>query len=628
MTFRQFAFNNVFRNKRLYAAYFLSSLFTVMVFFTFANFAFHPTLAGDNINSNVTLGMLVAGGIIYVFSFFFILYSMSSFLNSRKHEFGVLIIQGMSNGQIRRMVFLENMLIGFFATVIGMGLGLIFSKVILLIAENLLVIEGRLQFYFPTLALVITFISFILLFFVISIFVTVVLRTKKLVTLLKGSDIAKAEPKANIWIALLAVLLLGSAYAIAVLVQGVQVAMAMIPVIILVVLGTYLLFSQLSVFLIRKMKSNQRLFWKRTNMLLFSDLAYRMKDNARAFFIVAIVSTVAFSAIGALVGFQSLLTSGVKSANPISFQYFVNDDTEEKDLAYVDTTLSDYDIDYERAEVDIAYYQQDDWDGMMAIITPETYNKFAKLIGKEQIELGPNEVTTVEKSSSNIDYVSESANKLTIELQDGTEIKPSDFKETVAEPDVLPIVYNYVIAGEDVISQLGEPENVEQHVAWQDKDADEEALIAVGEHFEEEEIYEVFAVDYSVYSITKVWSPILFVGLFIGIVFFVSAGSFLYFRLYADLDDDKAKFSAISKIGLTTKEMSKIVSKQVAILFFTPIMVALVHGAVALTALSHMLGRNLLYESTLVLGAFLIIQVIYFFVVRYFYIKQLKTVVK
>src|SRR5699024_8394079 len=171
---------------------------------------------------------------------------------------------------------------------------------------------------------------------------------------------------------------------------------------------------------------------------------------------------------------------GIKSTNPISFQYFVNDETEEEDLAYVDTTLSDYGIDYEKAEVEIAYYQHDDWDRMMAIVTPKTYNKFAKLIGKEQIELKPNEVTTVEKSSSNIDYVSESENKLTIELQDGTAVKPSDFKKYVAEPDVLPIVYNYVIAGEDVISQLGEPENVEQHVAWQDKDADEEALISAG----------------------------------------------------------------------------------------------------------------------------------------------------
>src|SRR5690625_1040086 len=108
MTFRQFAFNNVARNKRLYAAYFLSSLFTVMVFFTFANFAFHPTLTGGDMNEKVVLGLGVAGGIIYLFSFFFIMYSMSSFLQSRKREFGLLMIQGMSTRQIRFMVFLDN----------------------------------------------------------------------------------------------------------------------------------------------------------------------------------------------------------------------------------------------------------------------------------------------------------------------------------------------------------------------------------------------------------------------------------------------------------------------------------------------------------------------------------------
>src|SRR5699024_847062 len=149
MTFRQFALNNVFRNKRLYVAYFLSSLVTVMVFFTFAIFSFHPSLTGDDMHSNVLHGLSVAGGIIYVFSFFFILYFMSAFLQSRKREFGILIIQGMSNVQVRWMVFLENMLIGFFATIFGMLFGLIFSKGILLIAENVLVIDEQLTFYFP-----------------------------------------------------------------------------------------------------------------------------------------------------------------------------------------------------------------------------------------------------------------------------------------------------------------------------------------------------------------------------------------------------------------------------------------------------------------------------------------------
>lgn len=119
----------------------------------------------------------------------------------------------------------------------------------------------------------------------------------------------------------------------------------------------------------------------------------------------------------------------------------------------------------------------------------------------------------------------------------------------------------------------------------------------------------------------------MFVGLFIGIVFFVSAGSFLYFRLYTDLDDDKEKFLAISKIGLSVKEMNKIISKQMMLLFFAPIIVATIHGAVALTALSNMFGYNLFFESALVLGTFFIIQVIYFLIVRYFYTKQVKLAV-
>src|SRR5690625_7592166 len=82
------------------------------------------------------------------------------------------------------------------------------------------------------------------------------------------------------------------------MVKGVYVVAALLPVAALVTLGTYLLFTQLSVFVIRKLKSRENLFWRQTNMLLFSDLSYRMKDNARSFFMVAIISTVAFSAIG------------------------------------------------------------------------------------------------------------------------------------------------------------------------------------------------------------------------------------------------------------------------------------------------------------------------------------------
>src|SRR5690554_2650715 len=287
MIFRQFAFNNVLRNKRLYIAYFLSSLFTVMVFFTFAIFAFHPAFSGGTIHESALFGMAVAGGIIYIFSFFFVLYSMSSFLQSRKKEFGLLILLGAADRQIRRMVFMENILIGFFATIGGILTGIVFSKGILLIAENILIIESALPFYFPTYAILVTFFSFMLLFLCISFFVSFILRTRKLIDLIKGDKKSKGEPKASIILSILAAILLTAGYITALIVEGLKVLVVMIPVIVVVVIGTYLLFTQLSVYIIRSLKKNTSIFWKKTNMVLLSDLSFRMKDNARTFFIVA-----------------------------------------------------------------------------------------------------------------------------------------------------------------------------------------------------------------------------------------------------------------------------------------------------------------------------------------------------
>lgn len=622
MTFRKFALNNVLRNKRIYAAYFLSSLFTVMVFFTFANFAFHPALTGDEINNKVTLGMLVAGGIIYIFSFFFILYSMSSFLQSRKREFGVLIVQGMSNGQIRRMVFLENMFIGFFATVFGIGIGLLFSKVILLIAENVLVMEESLNFYFPIWALLLTFVSFILLFFFISVFVTIVLRTKRLVLLIKGDKIAKGEPKASILLTLLALLLIGVGYYFALTTEGSEVFIALVPVVLLVITGSYFLFTQLSVFLINRLKSRKRLFWKKTNMLLLSDLSHRMKDNARSFFMVAVISTVAFSAIGTLVGLNSYLTEGIRSVNPFSFDYFMTDDRDE--LEQINETFKKYNLKTKGANIELTRFEQD---GQSVVITtPKQYNTYAELIGEAKIELHGDQFTIVEKSTKNMMPSEIDLFNKPLVLSDGTEIPIENQNLGIAKADVLPPIDEYYIVSEELFSKLGEPTEVNKYFAWQVISGKKEDIIEAGRELTAE-FLGFMAIDFLIHDIQSFWSPIMLVGLFIGIVFFVSAGSFLYFRLYTDLDEDKEKFTAISKIGLTLQEMKKVIGRQITILFFLPIGLALIHGAVALTALSNMFDYNLVLESTIVLGSFLLIQIIYYFLVRFLYTRQVKRAV-
>jgi len=629
MTFRQFAMNNVLRNKRIYAAYFLASIFSVMVFFTFSIFASHPELTGDNMVSCVSFGMNVAAGIIYVFSFFFVLYSMSSFLQSRKKEFGLLMMQGMSMKQIRSMVFLENMFIGFLATIGGIGLGLVFAKAILLLAENILIIEYELPFYIPTQSILLTLGCFMVLFFLISLFVSYVLRSGKLIDLIKGDQKSKGEPKANLLLTFLAIILLGAGYTVALFVNGFMVIIAMVPVMLMVIIGTYLLFTQLSVFIIRWLKKKEKFFWYKTNMILLSDLSFRMKDNARTFFLVAIVSTVAFSAIGSLYGLHSFITSSVQQINPTSISYMDEDGNEKADVSFIDETLQEDNIETDKEQIILSYYEVSN-ESQVLIAKESDYNRFAKLSNEETVKVDDGAPALIDPEiiflrAVNSDGQRKSLlNESVVELKDSTTLEPVQ----VTMSNVLYSEDVYYVVSDHDFEQLPTPVEEESYYAWQATSGND-IPIETAEKLDNKLSTAGMRVGvYEKYSINIVYGPIMFVSLFIGIVFFVSSGSFLYFRLYSDLDEDKRKFQAITKMGLTEKELKKVLNRQIMILFFAPIVVALIHGAVALTALSHLFVYSLFKESVMVLGIFLAIQVVYFFVVRFYYIRQIKTALR
>lgn len=623
MTFRQFAVNNVLRNKRIYAAYFLASIFSVMVFFTFSIFAFHPRLTG---NTFVTLGMNVSAGIIFVFSFFFILYSMSSFLHSRKKEFGLLITQGMSMKQIRSMTFLENMFIGLFATIGGIGLGLVFAKAILLIAENIFIMDTELPFYLPTQAIVLAFSSFMILFFLISLFVSRILRSHKLIDLIKADKKSKGEPKASVFLTIIAVILLGVGYTTAVLAIGRQVLLVMLPTVLVVIIGTYLLFTQLNVFVIRRLKRKEKFFWHKTNMIVLSDLSFRMKDNARTFFLVAIISTVAFSAIGTLYGFQTFLTDAIEQVNPNSLTYRDNNTgKEEANILLIDKTLKEANVKTNKKEIKLHYYTLSD-EAKVLIAKESDYNQLADLSNRERIVVkdgapvlaDPQMMFHAQKDEA--DRLSNAVK----ELKEGSVLEPVKLTDS----NLLLTRSQYYIVSDSDFDSLPAPAEEENYYVWQET-GDKNIPLKTAKNLDEELNKAGLNISsYNTYMSNKAYGLFLFVGFFIGIVFFVAAGGFLYFRLYSDLDDDIQKFQAITKIGLTEKELKKVLNRQIMILFFAPIVVALIHGAVALTALANLFYYNLLKESAIILSVFLAIQIIYFFVVRFYYIRQIKTALR
>ncbi|OJG70754.1 ABC transporter permease [Enterococcus quebecensis] len=581
-------------------AYFLSTLFSVMVFFTFTVFAFHPALS-SGLNKNAQMGMLAAAIIIYGFAFFFVLYSMDVFIQSRKKEFGLLMIQGMSPKQLKKMVFIENLVIGFFATVIGSLAGIGFSQVILWLSNKLM--HLTFGFYFPTQALMLTVLSFAVLFLAISFFIQFRLPKLSLQELLKAGDLGKGTIKSSHVKTVLAVFLIGVGYGIALFVQGMLVPVVMIPVIFLVVVGTRFLFNQLSVSVIEGVKKKESIFWKKTNMVVFSDLAFRMKDNARSFFLVSIISTVAFAAIGTLYGFQHMILNGI---NQVPYEFQISGAVEETAPIQEKFTqlLADKGIQVDEGEL-ITYTNAD----QVNFIKESEYNRLAKIVNKATIKTNGQAVQLV---STNTMGVEEPAIN-EVKLSDGSVV-------TIDKKEKTDVVSAY--GATVLVPDKTDLKNMESTamIVWQPKNTSYDELVSIGKF--EEKNRPFMAKSYSKQSITDYYAPILFVGIFIGIVFFVSAGSFLYFRLYSDMDVDVEKFKMIYKMGLTKKELKKMIYQQVGILFFTPIIVSVIHGAVALTAMYHMFNQGMQVAGWQVLGVFILIQLVYYLIARVFYFKK------
>ncbi|MBO0440901.1 ABC transporter permease [Candidatus Enterococcus ikei] len=606
MNFSQFVIRNTLRNKHLYMAYFLSTLFSVMVFFTFTVFAFHPALA-NGLNQKAQIGMLAAAIIIYGFAFFFVLYSMDVFIQSRKKEFGLLMIQGMSPKQLKKMVFIENLVIGFFATIIGAIAGIGFSQVILWLSNKLM--HVKFGFYFPIQALGLTIISFAILFLAISFFIRYRLPKLSLQELLKAGELGKGTLKSSRLKTVLAVVLIGLGYAVALLVKGMLVPMVMIPVILLVVTGTRFLFNQLSVSIIERLKKKQSIFWKKTNMVVFSDLAFRMKDNARSFFLVSIISTVAFAAIGTLYGFQNMILNAM---NQVPYEFQITGTADETAQIKQDFTklLADKGIEVDEGE--LTTYTDTN---QVSFVKESQFNHLAELAKQPTIQTQGQAVQLL--SNNNIGMKETIIHE--VKLPDGATLSVNK----AAKTGVVSAYGTIILVPDD--TQLQNSESTTTTV-WQPKNVGYDELVSIGKT--QEKNMSFMARTFSKQTITDEFAPFLFVGIFIGIVFFVSAGSFLYFRLYSDMDVDVEKFKMIYKMGLAKKELKKMIYQQVGILFFTPIIVSVIHGAVALTAMYHMFDQGMQMAGWQVLGMFILIQIAYYLIARVFYFKKVYRLVQ
>ncbi|AFU17868.1 ABC transporter permease protein (plasmid) [Bacillus thuringiensis MC28] len=581
------------------------------------------------------IGFHLSYYLIFVFSFLFIFYSVSAFLKNRKKEFGLLMLHGMSHQQLHQLIFFENMLIGFPSIVVGIGLGMVFSKLFLLVSGSLLGVEQTLAFYFPLKAMLVTAMSFVVLFLLISLFTSKMVKMNELVELIKSDEKPKTEPIVSVYISLLVLILLGAGYSAvhhsiaAVNYMTLNQLFLLVGVgVVFIVFGTYFFFTQLCVYVLHTLKNRETTFFKRTNLLVISELMYRMKDNARTFFIVTIISAVSFTAIGVCTAIAN--PELAKHETPYAFTYR-SDKGNVQEKAHIEEIKKQLEASGFSYNLVATKFKRalNGW----PLISLSAYNEYANNLGYEIEKLTNENESIAIRLNKNVN----SAEDLTdFVIKHGDLEVPLSVKKSVYIPE-LAMVESPVIVSDAVYNKVL---NVQEEGVLRDytiygfivKDWSETSAIStnlkkfIGTNQED---YYAFSSLYLKWIELKQQNGLLSISsVMVGIVFFVFTLSFLYFRLFTDLERDQEQYEMISKLGLSQSELKQIVTRQMMLLFFLPIVVAMVHSSFAFLTF-HQLGQTVSREmsvfqsSIVVLVSFICIQIMYFLIIRHHYLKRI-----
>ncbi|MFH5186910.1 FtsX-like permease family protein [Paenibacillus sp. TAB 01] len=648
MNFPQFAFNNVRRNGRSYFAYFVSSAFMVMIFFTYAVFIYHPEITQTPMGKMTRTGMQFAEYVIFIFSFLFVFYSISVFLKARNRELGILTMLGATNGQVNRLIIAENMLIGTASIVVGIFSGLVLSKLFLLLSTKIVGIED-LQFYWPLFPALLTAGAFLLLFILISLCTLLFIRSHRVIELLKGSSKAKPEPKASIGISLICVALLTTG--LLSLQWGALSPLVLLIAAVTGITGTYFFYTQLSVLAIRLLKRGRRMTWRKTRLIWIAEMAYKIKDNARMLFMVTVVTSVACMSVGFVLSLD-VQNTRVFSSNPFAFKYYsYNEQYNDRDLQEIDNELRAAGVAFTKLQTESLAGQIEGIESFYPeTLSRSSYEQMAALLNlpkPDALGSGTDTALLVNPSEPIRGSLSEGT-RFTFK-QTGTSLKVAGILQT----DKLPYangLNTLLIVSDDTFRAMkgalaSKQDNrrmttkimyvvpewpADRTLTKDDPELRIGAKLAQWNRDSEkqkqtENYLSSRAQDYL--NLKQATSLFSFIGVFIAAIFSISSASFLYFKLHTDLNQDSTMYHMLSKTGMSIREMKHAATVQIALLFFIPTIVSTIQTVVVLRPILQGMGLTPEYAPVLTASAFFAAaQIVYFLLVRSRYILHLKKV--
>ena len=624
--FSRLAKQNIRNNKSTYIPYMITCIFCIAMIYMMEFLRDCPTLdqavrQADEVRMIVFTGEIV----VEIFCIIFLIYSNSFLMKRRQKEIGLYNILGMERNHIGIVMFLETIITSIGSLAGGIAAGIIGSKLALLLLLKLLHIPSVLGFYISVKGIFTCLFMFGIVFLMILFLNLAKIHLSRPVELLRGNNTGEKEPAAKWLMALIGFICLGAGYYLAVTTESpIKAITIFLLAVILVMAGTYLLFTAGSIVILKFLRRRKSFYYRTGNFISISGMLYRMKQNAIGLASICILSTGVLLMISMTVSIYFGMNDIMLNRYPYDVDMSVTSISEEECQTAIEAfekAIADNKVPVEKSVEEIYLDIVCSKNGDQILIKPtntirnsdsvlvlslldqaeyerltgisanlndgEIFAWYPSAVQKDSVTVDEKEFTVKKWMDKNPltcgeDAVSDNAVLVVTDedFKKFDEMRTEMYKGVSSDP-----------AGEDLTLHLGlditgsETEKIEFGTPVMETVKDlkksgglsENAWIISGIRQQE---YESYYADNG---------SLLFIGIFLGSLFLMGTAMIIYYKQISEGYEDQKRFEIMQKVGLSRREVRSSVRRQILMVFFLPLLMAMLHITMAFPMIRRLL---------------------------------------
>ena len=624
--FSRLAKQNIRNNKSTYIPYIITCIFCIAMIYMMEFLRDCPTLdqavrQADEVRMIVFTGEIV----VEIFCIIFLIYSNSFLMKRRQKEIGLYNILGLERNHIGIVMFLETIITSIGSLAGGIAAGIIGSKLALLLLLKLLHIPSVLGFYISVKGIFTCLFMFGIIFLMILFLNLAKIHLSRPVELLRGNNTGEKEPVAKWLMALIGFICLGAGYYLAVTTESpIKAITIFLLAVILVMAGTYLLFTAGSIVILKFLRRRKSFYYRTGNFISISGMLYRMKQNAIGLASICILSTGVLLMISMTVSIYFGMNDIMLNRYPYDVDMSVTSISEEECQTAIEAfekAIADNKVPVEKSVEEIYLDIVCSKNGDQILIKPANTIRNSdsvlvlSLLDQAEYErltgisanLNDGEIfawypSAVQKDSVTVDETEFTVKKWLDKnpLTCGEDavsdnavlvVTDEDFKKFDEMRTEMYKGVSSAPAGEDLTLHLGlditgsETDKIDFGTPVMEVVKDlkkngglsENSWITSGIRQQE---YESYYADNG---------SLLFIGIFLGSLFLMGTAMIIYYKQISEGYEDQKRFEIMQKVGLSRREVRSSVRRQILMVFFLPLLMAMLHITMAFPMIRRML---------------------------------------